>query len=40
MNNKISNPKKEVPTGLPLNEQDYMTILLTHLKDEKICVEG
>lgn len=33
MNNKISNPKKEVPTGINLNEQDYMTILLTHLKE-------
>ena len=32
-NNKICNPKKEVPTGISLNDQDYMTILLTHLKD-------
>ena len=32
-NNKISNPKKEVPTGLALNDQDYMTILLTHFKE-------
>ena len=33
MNNKICNPKKEVPTGIALNDQDYMTILLTHLKE-------
>ena len=32
-NNKISNPKKEVPTGIELNDQDYMTILLIHLKE-------
>ena len=32
-NNKISNPKKEVPTGISLNDQDYMTILLSHLKE-------
>lgn len=32
-NNKICNPKKEVPTGISLNDQDYMTILLSHLKE-------
>ena len=31
-NNKISNPKTEVPKGISLNDQDYMTILLTLLK--------
>ncbi len=33
MNNKISNPKVEVPEGLALNEKDYITCLLTTLKD-------
>lgn len=33
MNNKVCNPKTEVPTGISLNDQDYMTILLTHLKE-------
>lgn len=33
MANKISNPKKEVPEGLILNDLDYMTLLLTYLKD-------
>ena len=32
-NNKISNPKTEVPTGMELNEKDYITCLLTTLKD-------
>ncbi len=32
-NNKISNPKKEVPKGIALNEKDYITSLLTCLKD-------
>ena len=32
-NNQISNPKKEVPTGLNLNEKDYLTSLLTCLKE-------
>lgn len=32
-NNKVSNPKVEVPTGINLNDKDYMTILLTHLKE-------
>lgn len=33
MNNKVCNPKKEVPKGMGLNDKDYMTILLTHLKE-------
>lgn len=33
MNNKISNPKVEVPKGMALNEKDYITCLLTTLKD-------
>ncbi len=32
MKNKVSNPKTEVPKGISLNDQDYMTILLTLLK--------
>lgn len=32
-NNQISNPKKEVPTGINLNEKDYLTSLLTCLKE-------
>lgn len=32
-NNKISNQKVEVPTGLELNEKDYLNCLLTTLKD-------
>ncbi len=32
-NNKISNPKKEVPKGILLNDEDYMTILLSNLKE-------
>lgn len=32
-NNKISNPKKETPTGIKMNEKDYITCLLTLLKD-------
>ncbi len=31
-NKKIANPKKEVPSGILLNDQDYMTILLSNLK--------
>ena len=31
-NNKISNPETSVPKGISLNDQDYMTILLTLLK--------
>ena len=33
MNNKINNPKKEVPTGIELNDKDYITHLLSMLKD-------
>lgn len=33
MNNKISNPKTEVPTGLALNDKDFITSLLTCLKE-------
>lgn len=33
MNNKICNPKKEVPTGVTLNDKDYLTHLLSMLKD-------
>ncbi len=32
-NNKICNPKTEVEQGISFNEQDYMTMLLTHLKE-------
>ena len=32
-NNKISNPKKEVPKGICLNEKDYMNELLSCLKE-------
>ena len=32
-NNKICNPKVEVPKGINLNDKDYLTILLTCLKD-------
>ena len=30
---KVCNTKKEVPTGISLNEKDYITELLTTLKD-------
>lgn len=33
MNNKICNTKKEVPTGTTLNDKDYLTHLLSMLKD-------
>ncbi len=33
MNNQISNPKVEVPTGISLNEKDYITCLITTLKE-------
>ena len=33
MNNQISNTKVEVPTGITLNEKDYITCLLTTLKE-------
>lgn len=32
-NNKISNPKTEVPTGKALNDKDYISCLLSSLKD-------
>lgn len=32
-NNKISNPKTEVPTGKNLNDKDYMNCLLSSLKE-------
>lgn len=31
--NKVSNPKTEVPTGIKMNDKDYITCLLTILKD-------
>lgn len=33
MNNKISNPKTEVSTGIKMNDKDYLNCLLTCLKD-------
>lgn len=33
MNNNINNKKIEVPTGISLNDKDYLTNLLTLLKD-------
>lgn len=32
-NNKVSNTKKEVPTGINMNDKDYISSLLTCLKD-------
>lgn len=32
-NNKISNPKTQTPTGIQMNDKDYITCLLTLLKD-------
>ncbi len=32
-NNQISNPKTSVPTGINMNDKDYITSLLTCLKD-------
>ena len=32
-NNNISNPKIEVPTGIKLNDKDYVTALLSCLKE-------
>lgn len=32
-NNQISNPKTEVPTGIKMNDKDYITCLLTILKE-------
>ena len=31
--NEISNPKTEVPTGMQLNDKDYMNSLLSTLKE-------
>lgn len=33
MNNKIANTKKEVPTGIELNDRDYLTHFLCMLKE-------
>lgn len=33
MNNQISNPKTEVPQGISMNDKDYITSLLTCLKE-------
>ena len=32
-NNKITNPKTEVPIGIEMNEKDYLTCLLGILKE-------
>lgn len=32
-NNQISNPKKEVPKGIKLNDKDYISKLLSCLKE-------
>ena len=32
-NNKISNPKTKVPAGINMNDKDYLTCLLTILKE-------
>ena len=32
-NNKITNPKTNVPTGIEMNEKDYITCLITTLKE-------
>lgn len=32
-NNQIKNPKMEVPTGLKLNDKDYINSLLSSLKE-------
>lgn len=33
MSNSIQNPKVEVPTGMNLNDKDYLNCLLTTLKE-------
>ncbi len=33
MENEISNPKTEVPTGIALNDKDYLESILTCLKE-------
>lgn len=35
MNNKIENPKTEIPKGIELNDSDYLQELLTCLKEMK-----
>ena len=32
-NNKITNPKTNTPTGIEMNDKDYLTCLLTILKE-------
>ena len=32
-NNKVCNPKTETPTGISMNDKDYLTCLLTILKE-------
>jgi len=32
-NNKIKNPKTETPTGISMNDKDYITSVLTCLKE-------
>ena len=32
-NNQIANPKTKTPTGLKMNDKDYLTCLLTCLKE-------
>lgn len=32
-NNKITNPKTETPTGIAMNDKDYLTSLLSCLKE-------
>ena len=32
-NNQVCNPKVEVPTGISMNDKDYITSLLSCLKD-------
>lgn len=32
-NNKITNPKTKTPTGIEMNDKDYLTCLLTILKE-------
>ena len=32
-NNQVKNPKTEVPTGTNLNDKDYISSLLSSLKD-------
>lgn len=33
MNNQITNPKQEIPTGMNLNDKDYINLLLSCLKE-------